>query len=121
MPFRDNFLLINDIENDTHYHIETDKIQNVILNFFKTDIIFFNIITKQTIEKVKKCFKISVKDVLINRNKALLLAKKSHANYLMYNILYKKNKILYFKSQIILVSSKEIFLDFETLIEILKN
>ncbi|XBC41596.1 MAG: hypothetical protein U0T57_01660 [Buchnera aphidicola (Kaburagia rhusicola rhusicola)] len=121
IPFQDNLILVNEINNNTIYEINTNKIQNIFINFFNKEISCFSVTQKDNIEKAKQDLNISSTDILINRNKALMLAKKINVNYLLYNSIYEKYKKLYVQLQIILVNSKEIFLEDNILIGKLEN
>ncbi|XBC38521.1 MAG: hypothetical protein U0T61_01685 [Buchnera aphidicola (Melaphis rhois)] len=120
VPFQDNFLFVNDIKNNTIYEINTKKIRHIIINLFNQQTTCFKIVQENYVIQAKKCLNISSKDILININKALILAKKINVNYLIYSSIYKKYKKLYLKIQMILVNSKEIFLETDILIGSLK-
>ncbi|XBC37479.1 MAG: hypothetical protein U0T60_01660 [Buchnera aphidicola (Meitanaphis microgallis)] len=47
VSFKDNFLFINDIKNNTVYEIHTQKIKNIIINFFNQKNMCFNIVKKK--------------------------------------------------------------------------
>ncbi|XBC43142.1 MAG: hypothetical protein U0T59_01655 [Buchnera aphidicola (Meitanaphis flavogallis)] len=121
IPFQDNLILVNEVNNNTIYEINTNKIQDIFINFFNKEISCFNVAQKSNIKKAKKNLNISSKDILINRNKALMLAKKINVNYLLYNSIYEKHKQLYMQLQIIVVNSKEIILEDNMLIGKLEN
>lgn len=121
VPFQDNSILVNEVNNNTIYEINTNKIQNIFINFFNKKTSCFSVIQKDNVEKAKQDLNISSKDILINRNKALILAKKINVNYLLYNSIYTKYKKLYIQLQIILVNSQEILLEDNILIGKLEN
>ncbi|WP_148140861.1 hypothetical protein [Buchnera aphidicola] len=112
-------LYICDIQNNTNNNLNVIKTKNILIKIFNQKHGMFSIIQNKNIQKIKKKLNISPKDTLVNCNKALLISKKAHANYLLFSSTkyQPSNKKLFLEIQLIDVTTGEIIWTFNTLIK----
>lgn len=104
---KNDYVLIDSVENKTNINVNSKKIVSLLVNIFKEKEMF-NLISEQNIENARSLLGFSEKDELVTKNKSIGLGRFLKSDYLIYLIILNKEFKKEIEMQLIETISGEI-------------